>query len=589
MKLLAIVPYRGLEETVTEAARAFEDVQVHVYVGNMAEGAQAAKDLQNDGYDVVISRGRTADLIEAVCQIPVVRIPIFECDMLRAIKIAQNFSAKTAIVVFSALAGCARSVCSLLQYDIEICSIEREEEIEACCNRLKDRGVSLLIGDVYTTMAAKRYGFNTILILSGQESVDRAMHEAVQLDRAIKKERQHTQTYRRILDHLNKCVVFGADESLLYTNEAEEENDPQLIEFLARYIPVLEKKKQVSMLKKIGENYWDIQGFRIDEGEMTAFYCKRGTTIKKLERGALNYRNFDDAPAISFETFYAKSPCLKETIEKAKKYGKSSLPVIIYGEEGSGKEVVAYATNGSSPFRDMPLVILDCRQIDDKQWWMLLKDPDSPFGYENYSFYIKNMQCLTEKQCKALEVYFDDTLLYKRNRMIFSYVPTRHKGFEKSSLLEYIYDKIGALPLAAPKLNEYTEDLPGLASLYLNELNIQMGRQVIGFEAGAIDLLQKFRWAGNLKQFRHVLRELVIVTEGDYILKKNVASALKYQLSRYAADPAGPALEGTLSDIVSGVVRAVLEEEGMNQSKAAKRLGISRSTLWRKLQGEHFN
>ncbi len=585
IKLLAIVPYEGLREIINESAKAFADLEVDTYIGDMYEGLHIAQELQHNGYVAIISRAGTAELIETVANIPVIRIQISVCDMLRAIKLAQNYIGESAVVGFKAIGDCAKSISDLMQYSLEIHTIDSEDDLKNCFSDLKEQGISLIIGDVITTLHAKHYGFNTILVMSGRESVDAALAQVINWYDTIAESRQYVQAYRSILDHsMEITLVFNPNGDLFYmTPQLPVEDERHLSMFLSKYVPALQERGRISLLKKVGKNYWNIHGHCIEPKNLVAFYCKRGDVIGKIDRGSLTYRNYDDLPYINFETFYAKSPCLKETLENARKYGDSALPVIIFGGVGSGKDAIAYATSSRGALRDAPFVKLDCQFIDDKQWKILLKDPDSPLGYENYTIYIKNMQCLSEQQALALETYFDNTLVYKRNRLLFSYIPKAQNAFEKSTLLDYIYDKIGALPLSAPRLDEYAEDISSLASIYLNELNVQFGRQVIGFEAGAIEMMGNFHWFGNLKQFRHVMRELIILTEGDYISKAAVAAALQKQLARNLIETPSLALNGTLSDIENSIIRAVLEEEGMNQSKAAKRLGISRSTLWRKL------
>ncbi|MDR1482208.1 MAG: sigma 54-interacting transcriptional regulator, partial [Synergistaceae bacterium] len=357
---------------------------------------------------------------------------------------------------------------------------------------------------------------------------------------------------------------------------------------LSRYVASLKEKKEIRILKHIGQHHWNVHGklSTIGDTQVAVFYCSFAVNIGKLEQGAFTYRNFDDTPLVNFETFYAESPLLRNTIANAKKFGEKALPVLIYGKMGSGKDLIAYATSSNSPLRDAPLVIIDCRFMTDQQWKILFENADSPLGYSNYTIYFKNMHFLTEKQAQSLEVYLDNTSVYKRNRLMFSYVPGHESSFDSGSLLYYIHNKIGALSLGAPSLNDYAEDIPSLATLFLNELNVEFGKQVIGFEEDAMEALRQFHWEFNIEQFRRVMRELIVLTDSNYINLERVRSVLKNQISQHTTDPLGLQLNGTLDDIVSNVIRGVLAQEGMNQSKAAKRLGISRSTMWRKLR-EH--
>ena len=106
----------------------------------------------------------------------------------------------------------------------------------------------------------------------------------------------------------------------------------------------------------------------------------------------------------------------------------------------------------------------------------------------------------------------------------------------------------------------------------------------MGLQPEAIKALQEFNWQHNLDQFKRIMRQLVIITNGSYIKADTVNETLNAEISVTAEKPAALKLNGSLDEITRRIINIVLADEGMNQSQAAKRLGISRSTLWRKIQ-----
>ena len=135
--------------------------------------------------------------------------------------------------------------------------------------------------------------------------------------------------------------------------------------------------------------------------------------------------------------------------------------------------------------------------------------------------------------------------------------------------------------LRLPSLAERREDIRSICSLLLNECNRELGRQVTGFQPEAFGLLETFSWPGNLGQLRRVVYSLVLSAQGSYISAGAVRSVLQEQ-PRSSLD-GGIDLSKTLEEMEKEILSLVLRQEDMNQTRAAKRLGISRSTLWRKL------
>ena len=153
-------------------------------------------------------------------------------------------------------------------------------------------------------------------------------------------------------------------------------------------------------------------------------------------------------------------------------------------------------------------------------------------------------------------------------------------------------DKLCCLSLYLPPLRQLAERIPTLVNLSLSHLNADMPRQIMGAEPEAMDLLQRFQWPHNYTQFRRVIGELAVTATGPFITAENVRQALKKERhvgvftpnTENAAAPLN--LNRTLDEISQDVALRVVAEMGGNQTAAAKRLGISRTTLWRLLQSK---
>lgn len=148
-------------------------------------------------------------------------------------------------------------------------------------------------------------------------------------------------------------------------------------------------------------------------------------------------------------------------------------------------------------------------------------------------------------------------------------------------------DHLCCLSLYLSPLRKSVDRIPTLVNLSLSHLNAGLPRQIAGVEPDAIQLLQKFQWPHNYTQFRRVIGELAVTAAGQFITTEEVRQTLRKErhvggfhlLAENAAMPLD--LNRTLEEINQDIALRVIQETGGNQTAAAKRLGISRTTLWR--------
>ena len=142
-----------------------------------------------------------------------------------------------------------------------------------------------------------------------------------------------------------------------------------------------------------------------------------------------------------------------------------------------------------------------------------------------------------------------------------------------------------------PPLRDRKEDLLNLITLYLGELREFYNKPVTGFKNEAIDRLLAYEWPGNMAQLKRVLEELCTQASSYYVSERQVCEVLEKE-NRILSPEVNPHnlpnidLTQPLNTITSDVVRIVLHQENMNQTKTAERLGIGRSTLWRILKND---
>ncbi len=193
------------------------DIELEVYVGDLADGLELALKHQRRGFLGIVSRGGTAEMIrhaDAV-SVPVTEVEASVYDVLRAIKLAQSYKGKFAIVGFPSITNCAKILCNLLQYEIETVTIKSQDEVASCLESLKKQGFSMVLGDMVTTVNAKLANMNGILITSGRESVDAAFDRAVEMGGGSRKNLEEIECLHALLLSMKgEVVVFDEKRNI---------------------------------------------------------------------------------------------------------------------------------------------------------------------------------------------------------------------------------------------------------------------------------------------------------------------------------------------------------------------------------------
>lgn len=277
---------------------------------------------------------------------------------------------------------------------------------------------------------------------------------------------------------------------------------------------------------------------------------------------------------------------IRDTIDS---YSKTVFPVLLLGETGTGKDKAASLIYANSALSNRPLYTIDCELLGERRWNLFFSSSNSVLSSVNCTIYFKNINHLNNNQMEKLLAYIEQSDLAKQNHLLFSYIETPKEPSEKSILCNFLINKLHCLTLHLPPLRKRQKDIPSILTLYLNQLNLEMGKQIIGFEPDAMELMKRFPWPENLNQLQRVLRELAVLTDESYITSDLAARFLKNE--NFSSPIPWKETQGfvldlnrTLDDINYDIIRMVLNEENNNKEKTARRLGISRSTLWRLLK-----
>lgn len=586
-RILGIAPYEGIKALMLQAAENRSDIELTAYVGDLNEGLSIASKFTLSDFDVIISRGGTAELLQDRCTIPIVEISLSPMDILRSIKLAHNVSNKYAIVGFPSITKSAYQLCDLLQYDIGIYTIHNKLEAEETLAELTHKGYYMILCDMITYSIAQTIGLTAILITSGIESID------IAFDKAVKTKKTHTlltsqiDFFRTLLESnpYDVCVYNESQESIYSSKYA---SIPNIVkQEMQSKIPFVTEKKTLNLNKVVNGVLYVIVGVRkiFSNSIYTVFYVSSSKVPLSMIKDGIQYLNKDDVINMLFKSFYGITQPVLFSDSFVRKYADYGYPVMIIGEEGTGKEQLAYTLYSKSVFSSHPLIVINCIRFTSKSWSFLTEDSSSPLSNTLATIYFKNMELLSDQQFDELFSIIHDLKLYTKNRLIFTFSINKKDSHKKR--YTQIINHFSCITAQVPALRDQVELIPDLASIYISNLNVSLAKEVLGFDADALNILKSYDWPGNYNQFKKIINELVMNTSSSYIKASAVSKLLKKENS--TSHPNSDLMElsitdKTLEDINLDIIQRVLSEENGNQSSTAKRLGISRTTLWRMLQ-----
>ena len=221
-RILGIAPYDGMRTAMEQAAQAYPNVEMDIYTGDLEDGQAIVQQMPPNSYDCIISRGGTAALIRQVTDLPVVDIHISVYDVLRTMKLAENYSSLYAIVGFPSITEPAHTLCSLLDFNLDILTVNNAAEVRHTLERLQQGGYRMVVCDMVTHTIAREMGFDAFLITSGVESLHAAIDQAVNISSWFGHLRQENLFLRSITQGQNgRVIVMESNGDLFYSSISE--------------------------------------------------------------------------------------------------------------------------------------------------------------------------------------------------------------------------------------------------------------------------------------------------------------------------------------------------------------------------------
>ncbi len=312
-----------------------------------------------------------------------------------------------------------------------------------------------------------------------------------------------------------------------------------------------------------------------------------------------------------FEKLVYVSAKMAELSAEARQAAQTNLPVLIEGETGTGKELLARAIHFNSEQMNAPMHVQNCGGISDETLHSELfghvrgaftgaiadrlglfraADGGTVFLDEiseiSPSFQVSLLRFLQEGEVKPLG---SDRVHHCKVRIIAASNRPLERLVQEGSFRRDLYYRLKGFELHIPALRERPEDIPALTEFFIEKYAGVVGRRVVGVTQDALAKLEAYDYPGNVRELETEIRRMVAVAEqGGYIAQRHLSPAIRdlvpHSEPKPAFEPDGASLKEMVESLERQVVAASLQRNHWNQSRAAEELGLSRVGLANKIK-----
>jgi len=590
----------------------------------------AVREVAEQRPEIILSRGGTADYIRSSVDIPVVSIATTALDLLRTLQPFAGKVRKVAFFHYQTRMPEVQLVGTVLGITINEYTFHTREEMVSRLVEAKARGAELAFGGILVVRMRDVSGIEGVLVEAGEDAVQRAVNEAVSIARIRRVEMQRQARMRIILDSVTDGIL-ATDENnaLTLLNPAAEKMlgiaasdalglDARKVVPNTRTAAVLESgEPELNDIQKMGDVTIVTNRVPIAvDGHTVGVVCTftEADRIQQAEqtlRGTLKVKGFQ--ARYRLDNIITRDAAMQGIKELAAMYAATDATILLEGESGTGKELFAQGVHCKSARSKGRFVAVNCAAIPES----LLES--ELFGYEEGAFtgakrqgkfgffemahkgtlfldevselplaiQVRLLRVLQEREIVrvggAQVIPIDVRILCATNRNLAEWT-------ESGNFRQDLYYRLNVLPLSIPPLRERKGDILPLATKFLRDKL----RPSIPFPpddalATIAAALCLHDWPGNVRELRNVMERLAIAV--SVMPDKPLPDVLRqvWNPGARASSKSGIlAGGGSLKDMTRRFEREaihnLLDQNGQNQNKVAELLGISRMSLWRKLQ-----
>lgn len=602
-------------------------LNVTVVEGILSEAAQEVKHLiDQGGFEVVISRAGTAKAIGEIINLPIVHSDSDHFDLLQAFKKARELGEKICFITFpeGGFLFNFGQIIELLGFNVTILKYKNWEELVNQIKVAKEIGIDVVVGGgIRASELARSHGMQSMDLTTSERTIKRSLLLAAKIgqDRLfIKKEAERLKAVINVseegilfvnkngqIETFNPAAerIFGVKEYMVIDKNIEDLNNDQLSNLLNP--KWLYSDNQNITLQNINVLYEPVIVGHERIG--TLITCREIKRIQQLEnkiRRDLHAKGL--VARFTLEDIIHNGEKMKDVITLAGEYAATDSTILLIGESGTGKELFAQGIHNASKRKDGPFVAVNCAALPEN----LLES--ELFGYAEGAFTGANkggrqgvfelahggtifldeigeipphiqtrlLRVLQEKEVMRVGgdrvTPVDIRIVAATNRKLWDLV-------QEGKFRLDLYFRLSVLHVQIPALRERREDIPILIDHFLKRLNSTISYD--DFSEQLKSFFMSYAWPGNIRNLENLIEryhlrvnhlkdelsfinDVVKETEDSFTPNHDSSNTLVVE-------------KGTMDDIERQIIEQMLDRYNNNKKLVAEKLGISRTTLWKKI------
>ncbi|SCZ76374.1 sigma 54-interacting transcriptional regulator [Acidaminobacter hydrogenoformans] len=623
----------GIYDLACKVALEYKKTDLHIEVVKVSMDTRydLAKEYENKRYNAIIARGGIQLLLnKSDINLPIIPIPISVIDVFDAVQKGLLIDKNIAIIAFDNMIVPCESLMRIMNKEFRFVVVKSEDEIEDKIKQLASAGIKVVIGGGTISKPSYEYGLTPIVLQSSRESIISAVSEGVRVSIATIEEKNKLQRLRAIVENSNDGIIsvnkhgiikiFNAmAEKLLKKNadeiigksvfsEFDELNIKDIFINEASELEIIKEVNQVKLLVsnipvKVNDEIMDVITILQDVNKLKE-------TEEKIRREIMSTGFY---AKYKFDDIVGNSNISKEMIRIAKDYAAVNSTVLIEGETGTGKEVIAQSIHNYSEVSNGPFVAVNCAAFPEN----LLES--ELFGYAPGSFtgadrkgkrglfelahggtiFLDEIcemnpmlqgRLLRVLQEKNVMRVGDNKLMPINVRVIAASNKDLKQLTLKNKFREDLYYRLNVLKIDMPPLRQKVEDIPELINEFMREFSQRLNKSILTIESDAMVHIMSYDWPGNIRELKNFVERIMVIH------KKKVLELSDIKDKYFSVEQPFIGVEqinvlhksneidySKISGEKEKIERCLRDNKGIILL-TAKTLGISRSTLWRKMK-----
>ncbi|MEW6673150.1 MAG: sigma 54-interacting transcriptional regulator [Thermodesulfobacteriota bacterium] len=607
-------------------------LNIHTTYKGLDEAVEAGKKMEADGVDVIISRRGTAHMLRENLRIPVISIPQASIDIVKSLNKACRLGKKIILTTFMNRLPGIDILEELLNIEIIQGVYTDIASMENSILSAKSHGCEVAVGGGSTLRFAEKYNLKSVEFEINEEILNETFENAISAARSNREEQERTYHFQCVIDATTEGIIgvdnFGRiktinqvartllgieSQELIGQSASRYINNESLLQLLNSEAPIRHKLEKINNELYVF-NHLPIQMNNEVIGGVSTF--KDIANVMKAENVVRHSLSKRMAARYCFEDLIHESAIMRDIVLRAKQFSKTDSTILIMGATGTGKEILAQSMHNFCHRAANPFVSVHCGALPEQ----LLES--ELFGYEEGAFtgskkggkpgrfelahkgtifldeidttplnvQTRLLRVLQEKEVMRLGA---DRTIPIDVRIIAAASKDLSLSVQEGRFREDLFFRLNVLRIYIPPLKDRAEDIPVLLDHFLRRISDKHKLKPIALPNSFVQKLGRYSWPGNVRQLINFVERIVL----NCNLRCSIDSIeeLYDELIQYLPDrqdsqsvhqtkPSESDIRVKKKSHELTIIKEALEKTRFSKNKAAKELGISRTTLWRKIK-----